>query len=247
MQNWLGMSEPELLFDVSVHVGTLFAVVLVFRKDVAEAFMGGLRLLALPFSGMDAAREAVANDPGVRMAWLIILGTIPTGVIGMGLHRVGDRLFSSPLLASCMLVVTGCLLWATRWAKATECDIGETRVGSALVVGVVQGLAIFPGISRSGSTIAAGLFTGMGREVAARFSFLLSIPAILAALGLELVSEKVSGTARAPAIILGAVMAAIFGYVALRVVLRVVRHGKLHYFAPYCWVLGLVVLTLALA
>ncbi len=243
-QNLLGFEEPELLFDVCVHVGTLAAIMIVFFPQVVGGIQGFLRLVsALP---KGEAGGVFKDDQDARMAVLILAGTIPTGLLGMGFHKFSGQLFSSPPLAGAMLIVTGFILWAVRMVGETPRTIKDMKTKDALIVGAVQGLAVMPGISRSGSTITAALFLGVDRETAARFSFLLSIPAILGALILE--STDLGANSGPPIEVLaaGVIASAVSGYAALRLLMRIVRKGSLWWFAPYCWTLGAIVLGYSL-
>ena len=141
-----------------------------------------------------------------------------------------------------MLLVTGLLLWFTRYVNTSGRQIGRITAKDALVIGITQGLAIIPGISRSGSTISVALFMGVQREVAGRYSFLLSIPAILGALVLGFDPSISQTTISAKVILLGTISAAMIGYISLKVLLHIVKRGKLYYFAPYCWLLGIAAL-----
>ncbi|MEJ2731872.1 MAG: undecaprenyl-diphosphate phosphatase [Deltaproteobacteria bacterium] len=179
------------------------------------------------------------------MALLIVIGSIPTAVMGFLFHGIADRLFASALIVGLMLILTGLLLWITRLAAPRGEKPGADRLTfqNALIIGVVQGLAIVPGISRSGSTISIGLLLGIRREAAARYSFLLSIPAIIGALVLSL-KGGLSQTDQAIRIsLLGALTAAFVGYGALKCLLHVVKRGRLHLFAPYCWLVGILAIV----
>ena len=145
------------------------------------------------------------------------------------------------MVTGLMLIVTGLILWLSRQTQANKDQARSDRLTrkNAFIIGIVQGLAIIPGISRSGSTISVGLLLGIDRETAARYSFLLSIPAIIGAglLGLKdglLQTDLAIGTA-----LLGAFTAALVGYAALKSLLQVVKKGRLHVFAPYCWLVGI--------
>ena len=144
-----------------------------------------------------------------------------------------------------MLLVTGTLLWMTRKISGDGRPVGRTTLKDALIIGIVQGLAILPGISRSGSTISTALFLGVDRKVAGRYSFLLSIPAIVGALVLGLDTPELHTTIPLGTIIAGSVVSAMVGWVALVILLRVVDRGQLHRFAPYCWLVGTITLFLA--
>ena len=176
---------------------------------------------------------------------MILLGSIPTAVIGLGLETLADTIFS-PRSAGFMLLVTASLLWASRWAPEATGDhagLPERRpISKALLVGTIQGMAVLPGISRSGSTIVAAQFLGFSRETAARFSFLLSLPAIL---GAEILSLRTLGPIPdgfALNVALGTATSFLVGYLALRVLIKIVKQGKLHWFAPYCATIGILTL-----
>ncbi|MBI9077829.1 MAG: undecaprenyl-diphosphate phosphatase [Desulfatibacillum sp.] len=242
-QSLMGLEEPELLFDICLHVGTLAAVVWTFFPQIVDATKGLLRFAAATRGGKAAMATVWATDQDARMALLIIIGTVPTGFIGMGFHKVADKLFASPALAGAMLLITGLILWATRYVGAEGKKLSSVTGLNALVVGTVQGLAILPGISRSGSTICAALFLGVDREVAARYSFLLSIPAIVAALILEVADAGGGSHPPVAMLVTGGVISALTGLAALKWLLAIVRKGSMWWFAPYCWVVGATVLV----
>jgi undecaprenyl-diphosphatase len=237
LQDFFGLKEPELLFDICLHMGTLLAVVAVFYKDIFELLATLLKIpkKAKIAGGLKALYE---TDTTFRQGILIIYGSIPTAVLGLLFSKKADALYSSVGLVGAALLVTGMALWMTRYMTLHGRSQLEMRWVDAVVIGIVQGLAIIPGISRSGSTIAAALFMGVNREVAGRFSFLLSLPAILGALAISIDAEAIGTSAPANLIIAGSTAAAIVGYLALLLLLRVVKKGKFFYFAPYCWIVG---------
>lgn len=240
-QNLFGLKEPEILFDVMLHVGTLAAVVFFYRKDLIRMFEALLRVFR------DRRRTApVFEDPDVRLAGLIVLGSIPTAMIGLGMNRMVESLFSSVFLVGCALLVTGGLLWATRWRHANFRDVGHMNAYHALVIGGVQGVAIIPGISRSGATISAALFMGIDKEVAARYSFLLSVPAIIGAALLTFLDAETTGGLHPGTLAAGFFAALVSGYLALKLLVFIVQKGRIHLFSPYCWLIGLVALWLGL-
>ena len=179
-QRLFGLEEAELFFDVCVHLGTLLAVMVVFRQEIKNIISALMRFISSTGSKKTISQK-IESDPDLKMALLIVIGSIPTAVLGFLFRGIADRLFASAFIAGLMLMVTGLLLWLTRWAATRVEQPGADRLTpkNALIIGVVQGLAIIPGISRSGSTISIGLLLGIGREMAARYSFLLSIPAIV--------------------------------------------------------------------
>jgi undecaprenyl-diphosphatase len=240
LQNLLGMSEPQVLFDVMLHVGTLMAILVFFRKDIIDLIQSGVKILTT---------GKLSDQPGERMLAAIVIGSVPTAVIGFLFAKHIEKMFASITAAGVGLIVTGFVLMATTWKgsrMAGEKDAPLNRITfiQAVLIGTAQGIAIIPGISRSGATIAGALILGVPRELAARFSFLLAIPAIVGALALELKDYSPAGhsisTSPTPgAMLSGTLVAAISGIIALTLLLRIVKRGKISLFAYYCWALGL--------
>ena len=239
-QHLLGLKEPELFFDVSVHMGTLAAVVIFFWKEIRSMVISLLRFFT-SFLKREAALAGIYEDAEVKLALMIVIGSIPTGIIGLLLSKSADKIFSSVSITGFMLLITGLLLWSTRRIKKE--GTADFSIKKALLIGIVQGLAVMPGISRSGSTIVVGIFLGLNREMAARYSFLLSIPAILGAEILVLKDLSDSSTSIS-ATAMGTVSAFAVGYFSLKLLLYIVKKGQLHIFAPYCWIIGLAALIL---
>ncbi len=241
-QNLFGLTEPELYYDVSVHLGTLLAVVIFYRR----------RLLAMLRAGSEAVtggtfKASGSRDPqSLQFLWMVLIGSIPTAIIGLAIKSQADRIFASLPLVGVCLIVTGMLLLLTgvvdRRREGHESPPSgrhAPRIADALVLGVAQGLAILPGISRSGTTISVGLFLGLDRSAAAAFSFILSIPAILGA-ALLVLKDALHDTAFDPlTCLIGAGVSFSVGYVSLRFLVFIVNKGHLNYFTPYCWLLGL--------
>lgn len=236
-QHLFGVVEPELLFDICVHVGTLAAVLVVFYRDIAQILSALVRLpgRARTAGGFGAL---FSSRPEFRLMALIVVGCIPTAVLGILFAKMAEQLFGAVWLVGLTLVVTGTFLWFTRRRKTAGRPIGQMQLKDALIIGLVQGLAIVPGISRSGATISAALYLGIDRDLAGRFSFLLAIPAILGALVLGLDGEAFHTELPIVTIVLGSVTAAVVGYLALIILLKMVRRGHLYRFAPYCWLVG---------
>ena len=215
--------QPGVLFDTLLHAATLLAVLVYFRRDVVE-------LLGCLTPG---------GDPGKRrVVGLLLLATVPTGLIGVLFKDPLEALFHAPRAAAAMLLVTGAVLWVSGLGARPRLALAEIGVPRSLAVGLVQGMAIVPGISRSGSTIATATLLGVRGEDAARFSFLLSIPAICGAVVLQL--GELSGLPEGAAIpyLLGAVAAFASGLWAIRFLMQVIRRGRFRWFAVYCWALG---------
>jgi undecaprenyl-diphosphatase len=247
IQQLFGLKEAELFFDVCVHMGTLVAVIVVFHREIQNIIAALLRIVSLAGQKKTILQQ-VESDPELKMVLLIVIGSIPTAVLGLMFKSIADQLFSSSFLTGLMLMLTGLLLWLTRRANPNNKGAGIEGFSrtKAFTIGIVQGLAIIPGISRSGSTISIGLLLGIDREVAARYSFLLSIPAIVGAGALSL-KDGLSQTDPAIRIaLLGAAAAALVGYAALKVLLRMVKKGRLYVFAPYCWLVGIIAILFSL-
>jgi undecaprenyl-diphosphatase len=241
-QHLFGLTEPALLFDIVLHVATLIVVLWYYRRDIVEILgdtTGALRSLT---SG-SAWTEVQQRYPGFRMAWLIVVGTVPTALLGITLEETFESFFGSLKIVGVMLWVTGLILVATRWAAGGERGVGQLGLRDALLIGLVQGLAITPGISRSGSTIGVALLLGIQRETAARYSFLLSVPSIVGALVLK-IGDAGDGVGL-PAMALGFLAALVAGYFCLMFLVRIVKRGRLAWFAPYCFAVGLLALLLA--
>lgn len=244
-QNLFGMEEPELLFDICLHVGTLVAVLIVFYRDIID-ILAALVRIPTGIKNAGGLLKLCETDPAIRMALLVVIGSIPTAIIGLLFKEVVDHIFGSTAIVGCMLIVTGTLLWLTRRFQGEGRPIRQTTLKDALIIGVVQGLAILPGISRSGSTISMAMFLGVDRKLAGRYSFLLSIPAIVGALILGLGEPELATTIPLVTIVAGSIVSALVGWLALVILLRVVDRGQLHRFAPYCWLVGVITLGLYL-
>lgn len=223
-QHIMGIKESALTFDVMVHMGTLVAVFAAFWEDI-------LAILKKPFS---------------KLTYLIVVGCIPAALMGYFLQPLFEKAFTSLLVVGLGLLITGTILMVSERIAERSLnmkEIRETGYGDVLFIGLLQGIAIVPGISRSGSTIAGGLLAGLERTWAARYSFLVSIPVILGAglVKLKDVSANPGNGSMAPYLV-GFVTAALFGYVAIKIVMRLVRDGRLSIFSYYCWGVGTAVI-----
>lgn len=230
--------EPGLAFDAIVHWGTVLAVLVVFWRDLYRLLLAGLKSL----------RTRSLADPDSRVAWWIVVGTIPAAAIGYLFQDFFERLFSTPLAAAVFLLVTGFILSVSERLGSRTREAEEMSWFDALLVGLAQAAAILPGISRSGATIAAGLLLGVKRAAAARFSFLLVVPAVLGAGILSLVDLVGAGslTGEWPLLVGGFLAAAVSGYLCIRFLLSYLRQGQLYVFAIYVWLFGAASLVVAL-
>jgi undecaprenyl-diphosphatase len=242
-QHLLGFQESQLFFDIAVHVGTLMAVFLVFWADLALMFRGCFGAIGQTTSSRATATPRGLNG-GVKLALMILVGSIPTAFIGLLLRDVFERFFASPAIVALGLWTTGFFLIWSRWSKPHRKHLDNPGVSDALMIGLVQGAAITPGLSRSGVTITLGMLLGLEPDLAFRFSFLLSIPAILGALALEAFHGG-GNYPGLPVVAIGFLSAFLVGWIALRILRSLVSRGKLFYFAPYCFVLGAMAFLIA--
>ncbi len=238
---WFGWGAPPLLFDVTVHMGTLVAVLMYFWRDWLALFRAGLGALR---------SRSLLQDPDARLLGLIVLGTVPAALAGALLESVFEQAFASPPTVSLFLLLTAAVLvWSERVYTAQR-TFQTLRWQDALMVGAAQALAIFPGISRSGSTIAMGMARGLSRPQAARFSFLLATPIILGA-GAKQALDVLSGAegltrdAVAP-LAVGFLAAAATGFVCIWFLMRLLQRWRLYVFAAYCAAFGTLSLLVAL-
>lgn len=226
-----GFREPGVLFYASVHLATLGAVLAYFRKDFANL-------------AYTVVRPGHADRASVRLLWLVIIGNLPTAVIGLLFTEPLESLFASTPTAANMLLITGALLFVVDRVPERNHGIKEMRLSHALSIGIAQGIAIIPGISRSGATVAAGVFAGLGRNFALRYSFLLSVPAVLGAFVLQLLEHALDGAGPVNSVGYGLAFLAAFtlGYLSIGILAKVLLSRKLTWFACYCWIVGITAL-----
>jgi undecaprenyl-diphosphatase len=232
-QSLLGLKEPQLFFDVILHLGTLLAVVVFFWKDIGRIVQGSMSML----------KREKRDQQGGKLLYLIVLATVPTGLMGIVFRDWVESFFSEPKLVGVMLLVTGGVLWMTRYVRGQSRGVEGMTWKDALLIGVAQGIAIIPGISRSGTTISTGFYCGLDRSFAGRFSFLLSIPAILGATVLEFAKIETIGTVWVT--LVGAAVAFCVGLLSLKFLMGIIRAGRIFNFSYYCWGVGLLMIFLA--
>ena len=251
-KNIFGLSEVGLTYDVLLHLGTLLAVFVVFWKDIKKLIINGVMIIAECFINLvyffnnifsknnKKTYKKILSSDYRRFVVLIIVSTIPTGIIGYLMADIVESVSAGLLIPGIGLLITGVLLLISDMLPDGFKKADNATWGNAIVIGVVQGIATLPGISRSGSTITAALFCKFDRKFAVKYSFIMSIPAILGASLLELKdmgSEKLSGS-QWGLYILGMAVAAVVGYVCIKTMLVIVRKKKFKYFAFYCFLAG---------
>ncbi len=239
-QWFFGWGKPQLAFTVALHVGTLLAVAFYFRSRL-------WRLIKAWFASVRDRK--IGDDRDRRLAWFLVLATIPAVLAGYFLHDAAEVLESMPLFMAFMLAALGAVLWYVDSLKTGSRDLDSMNLRDALAIGVAQAVALAPGVSRSGATMTAAVYAGYSREQAAEFAFLLSIPAIAGAAlyeGAKLVKDGLPA-GMGTAMLLGAATAAVTGWFAVKYLLRFLRKGSFKPFVWYRFALALTVVIVALA
>jgi undecaprenyl-diphosphatase len=235
----LGWADPGLTFDIALHLGTLLAVLAYF-------FRTWLQILAQAFGIRYGDDENLRQVPG--LLWLLAVGSIPVGIFGFVFGKQAETTWRSPFVIGTMLVAVGLLMWLGERIGARNKNIGAVTFADSLVIGAAQALAIVPGTSRSGITITAGLFRNLDRVAAARFSFLLSTPAIAAAAAKAFYDLMKHGgipaDMRMP-FALGILLSGLSGLVVIAFFLRFLQRHTLYFFIFYRIIFGIIVIALA--
>ena len=231
------MEEKYMFFTVLLHFGTLISVCMVYWRDIVDM----IREFFLGIAALAGRKDTgVAPPPARRMVMLIIIATVPLFVM-VFLQDAVNQLFSNSIMVSCALLATGFILFfSDRMARGHKTARNAT-VADALIVGCGQALAVIPGLSRSGTTISVGMMRGFDRAFAVRFSFLMSLPAVLGANVLEIKDALASNfpIEELPMYLVGVAVSAVVGYFAIRLVKSLSDKGKFGKFAYYCWAVGL--------
>jgi undecaprenyl-diphosphatase len=245
LQNFLGLevSGGYLLFDVLLHLATLAAVFVAFRKDVKEMVLEFGRTVRDLVKGRAKLRPPAAR----RLILLLVLATLPLALVVVLKDHV-EAMLGMPMLVGAALICTALLLFIADRTPKGKKDERTARIFDVILVGLMQALATVPGLSRSGATISAGVYRGFDRRFAVRFSFLLSVPAVLGAAVLEIPAALEEGVAAEvwPMYIAGMLLAAVTGYLSIRLVKRVAEKGRFGSFAGYCLFVGLLTIVLSL-
>jgi len=245
-QNFFGMTQDaadNLFFDVLLHLGTLAAVFVAYWGEIKSIILEGLTMVGL----RKLPRGQKPDRLSRRMILFIIAATLPLLVV-LPVKDAVDGLYSNTIFIGCAFLVTGTLLFLSDRMTRGNKDLKSATIVDVLLVGCAQAVAVVPGLSRSGSTIAAGLSRGFGREFAVKFSFLLSIPAVLGANLLSLIDAAQAGIdwSLMPMYAAGIITAAVSGYLAIRLLKFITQRGSFGAFCYYCWGAGLVTLILSL-
>ncbi|NLH51141.1 MAG: undecaprenyl-diphosphate phosphatase [Myxococcales bacterium] len=237
-QSLFHLQENSLFLDTILHLGTVMAILLFFRRDL------GALVLSLRSPVRLGPAGAWRNDPHFRLLIWLGIGTLPAGLAGVLFNDWFEAAFNSPRMVGFAFFITASLLFLSRLARSNDVPLEKLGWRQALIVGLAQAAAITPGVSRSGSTIVAGLLSGLDREAAGRFSFLLAIPVILGAVLLQALKVEELPPGFAAVALTGFVVSLVSGYLSLHILLHFIRRGRLHWFGVYCVLAGLFALLL---
>lgn len=231
--------NSDISLEVFLHLGSLLAVIIYFRKDLIE-------LLASLFCW----NKTIDSNKHLRKRMMILylgISTLVTGIVYLIFGNLIKGVFANPMVTAILLSATGLILWASDMQKKNEIPISGMGFLRGIIIGIGQGIAMLPGISRSGTTIATSLFCGLKRSEAARFSFLLSIPAILLANITEI--DAISGLTKYQMLsyVFGALAAFVSGYLVIGFLIRLIQAAKLKYFAFYCWFISILSIVLIIS
>jgi undecaprenyl-diphosphatase len=238
--HWEIFHHPALnkTFDVALHFGTFLGVAVYFRREIWRLIRGWLRSIA---------QRSMAGDPYRRLSWLVLISTVPGAAAGVMFEDVVEQKLGAPLLIGALLIGVGVVLAIAEWAGKHRRDLESVGWADGIIIGLAQAVALAPGTSRSGITIAVGLFGNLRREAAARYSFLISIPIIggaAAAKGAQLARHGLPGGMEWP-FVFGVLSAAVSGYLVIRLFLSYLQRGTLYPFVAYRIAVGALVVYLA--
>lgn len=238
LENLFEIKEESLLFfAVLLHIGTLVSIFIVYHEDIYAL----IKELGLLFKDIFSGKGLRIEERPIRkLGIMIIVSSIPTAIMGLLFSNFIDKVFGSLIVISICWIITGFILFFSEKLKSNSKEIEGMKYRNAIFIGICQGLAIMPGISRSGSTIVGSLVTGLKREFAVEFAFLISIPAILGSAILEFpkaIKAGIDPSTIGPMIV-GFLVAAISGYFAITTMIRIVSKHKMIYFSYYVWVIG---------
>lgn len=230
-QYFLGAEAPNRFFDIILHVGTLLAIISFYRKEI-------WRILKDIQSGVVEKR---IDKWGIKLAIIVVVASVPTAILGLGIEKfLPTEIDTLVYLVCSLLFINGFILMANKYAPAEGTQkIEEIPISKSILLGLAQGFAVLPGISRSGTTITSALFFGIERTEAAMISFLLSIPAIAGAVILKFDIKELSTTTAFTPYLVGALIAGVSGYIFLSLLVTLLQRAKFHYFAWYCWGLSI--------
>lgn len=239
----MSIDESHMLFDVLLHLGTLISIFLVYWADIAEMAKELLSFVNVgPYAGKDKE-----HYPAARLFFMIVIATLPLFLV-MPIRDLLENLYSSNIFIGVAIILTGCMLYVSDRMSQGRKTAGNITVLDAVIIGLCQCVATIPGLSRSGTTITAGVATGLRRDFAVKFSFLMSIPAVLGANILSIADAVKAGVVwqQVPIYLVGMAVAMVSGVGAIYLIKFIFRKGKFGGFAYYCWVMGVLSIILTM-
>lgn len=243
----LGVTFPTqsgaLAFNTLLHFGTLTAIVLFFWRELIKIIKGFIFSINDVFRGK--FRAGLKGDNYKRLSWLLIVSTIPASILGIFFTKTFEVLFNNVVAVGIFLLINGVILWISGYPKKGNKKVNGITFKNALFIGIFESLALFPGISRSGSSITAGLLSGIERECAAKYAFLMAVPVITAAVVVELKNIGALSETNTIALVSAYVAVVVFGYLSLGLLIRIIKSTSLRIFAYYCWIVGGLTLILS--
>lgn len=255
LETLLNQPTGNLLLGIILHLGTLCAVCFLFYEDLLKMIKN---LIGLAWSL--GKNESLRKDPHTRLIGLILISTVITGMIGLSFKAYVMQVFQSTTIIACLMIVNGFILFSNRFTKNWTTSkqqnnkltvLGAKEIASisnwhAVGIGLAQSFAILPGISRAGTTITAGVRLGVDREIAGRFSFLISVPTILGSFLLELKDISTIDHSHILPLCIGGIASFIVGFYSLKILVRLISSGNLTMFSGYCWGMGVMLLFYSL-
>ena len=239
LQNFFGIKEGNLFFTEMLHFGTLISIFIVYFNDIINIIVEFFKMIG---DGIKNKKFRIKNGYQ-KLGLLIIVGSIPTAIIGILFEDFFENFYSSSLLPiGIAFMITGLLIWIANKRPYENKNVKNMSFLDSFIIGTFQGIAIIPGISRSGSTIVAGLFRGLDRSLATEFSFLLALPATFGAglLGIRDVVKTGSELAFTAPLLIGMALSTIIGVFAIKFLISILKKDKLYYFSYYLWTIGLI-------
>ncbi|WDV47785.1 undecaprenyl-diphosphatase UppP [Clostridiaceae bacterium M8S5] len=243
LQSLFNITEGSVLFTVMLHFGSLASILIFYHKDVLKLIAEFFKMIGELLTG----KGLNLDNPYRKLDILLIVGSVPTAIMGVLFKDFFESLYSSVFSVGIALIITGCILMISEKMATGKKDIKQFRYIDAVIIGTLQGFAITPGISRSGSTIVGGLLLGLNKELATKFSFFLALPSIFGATILKVGDAVAKGIAIDIPIIVGTIVSTVVGLFAIKFLITLLKKGKLYYFSYYLWIIGGLIIIYNLA
>ncbi len=241
-QKLFKFDPPSIFFEVLVHFGTLLAIAIVFHKELGEMFSSLIRWIQSGFKKPVSASDESRN---LKMIQMILVATVITCILGFTFKDYVEKSFTSVKLTGFMLLITGLILLSSRFIQDKSFkDLGKMSFSNSVIIGIAQTLALLPGISRAGTTISTGMFLKLERDLAARFSFFIAIPAVLGAVALKSLDLTPQDFKMLPSLLPGFIASIVTGVLAIKILLRHISGGKFWLYSFWCFTAGLLTIIL---